>query len=153
MEFITNNKGVRKLCYQGYMYTLKEVTETNTRWEYSSRKALGCPGKIQTDINNSELMLFVTVHRNHKPIQTKVNVAAAKQEIKRDLVETAADGSTHQTLRRNLSASTREERLEFRNAQSAERSFNWYIAEGRPRDPSELHDLIIEGRWLQDRWK
>ena len=95
-------------------------------------------------------MLSVTVHRNHEPSQTKVNVAAAKQEIKRDLVATAAGGSTHQILYRVLYALTGEERLEFGNTQSAKRSFNRYIAKGRPRDPAELHDLIIEGRWLQD---
>ena len=51
----------------------------------SLRKALGCPGKIRTDINNPELVLSVTIHRNHKPSQTKVNVAVSKQEIMRDL--------------------------------------------------------------------
>lgn len=33
MEFITSNKGARKLCYAGYAYTKKKQSKTTIRWE------------------------------------------------------------------------------------------------------------------------
>ena len=53
MEFITSNKGARKLCYEGFTYTKKKSSKTTVRWECSLRISQQCKGALITDINES----------------------------------------------------------------------------------------------------
>ena len=150
MNYITNNKGGRKLTYEGYMYTMKAVTSTSTRWECSQRNSTRCKGLLRTDIINPQTILSQTPYY-HLGSDIEVKVAEVKQKIKVDLIETASNGgSTHQTLCANLAQLSREERAEFGNHLSVKRNFNRYIAQGRPDNPETLEDLVIGGTWADD---
>ena len=99
-----------KLCHAGYMYTVKATTNTSLRWECSQRTSFNCPGLIRVDINNPQVILSQTGH-SHPGSDGVVRVNEIKQEIKAELIQTAAvGGSTHRTLCNNLSKLTREER-------------------------------------------
>ena len=50
MEFITSNKGSRKLCYAGYAYTQKNKKKTSIRWECTGRAGQMCKGALITDL-------------------------------------------------------------------------------------------------------
>ena len=147
MNYITNNKGGRKLCHNGYMYTVKAVTNTSTRWECSSRNSLKCHGLLRVDINDQQTILSSTPH-SHPASEVDVKVAESKQKIKADLIEIAgAGGSTQPSILRQL---TGPERQNFGNPASVKRSFNRYIAQGRPVDPDTLANLFIQGTWAED---
>jgi hypothetical protein len=53
MEFITSNKGSRKLLYEGYAYTKKNENKSSMRWECSQRIGLNCKGALTTDLHVS----------------------------------------------------------------------------------------------------
>lgn len=50
MEFITSNKGSRKLCYAGHAYTKKKQSKTTMTWECTQRSAKQCKGSLITDL-------------------------------------------------------------------------------------------------------
>ena len=58
MEFITSNKGSRKLCYAGHAYTKKNQSKTIVRWECTQRSARQCKGALITDLAVSNLMII-----------------------------------------------------------------------------------------------
>ena len=150
MNYFLNNKGERKLSLNGYMYTVKATTTTSIRWECSQRNLRQCKGLLRVDINDPENILSQTTH-NHVGNAVEVKVAEVKQVIKSELIQASASGgSTQQVLCNNLSRLNREERVAFGNIQSAKRSFNRYISQGRPNNPEHLEELIIEGVWMED---
>ena len=57
MNVIVSNKGGRKLCYGGFMYTVKATTNNSMRWECSTRKSTQCRGFVRTDINDINAIL------------------------------------------------------------------------------------------------
>ena len=151
MNVIVSNKGGRKLCYAGYMYTVKATTANSTRWECSTRKSTRCGGFLRTDINDINSILSAGPH-NHPPNNIDVNVTAKKMEIKGDLIRAAGSGgNTHQTLVTHLATVTPEERISFGNPTSVKRNFNCHIASGRPDEPDILNNLIIQGSWANDQ--
>ena len=50
MEFITSNKGSRKLCYAGHAYKKKKQSKTTMTWECTQRSAKQCKGSLITDL-------------------------------------------------------------------------------------------------------
>ena len=150
MEYLLSNKGGKKLVHGGYMYTKKGVTKVAIRWECTQRCALECKGLLRVDIMDDKTILSSTPH-SHLPSEAKVKVAAAKQAMKRKLLDTsAAGGNTHQEFCGVLSKLTPEERRNFGNAASVKRSFNRYTAQGRPKDPQSIEELEIVGPWSLD---
>ena len=150
MEYILSNKGGKKLIHGGYMYTKKGVTKVAIRWECTQRCALECKGLLRVDITDDTSILSSTPH-SHLPSEAKVKVAAAKQEMKRKLLESsAAGGNTHQEFCGVLSKLTPEERRNFGNAASVKRSFNRYAAQGRPNNPKSIDELEIVAPWSLD---
>ena len=63
MELIQNNKGGKKLCHDGYMYTKKSVSTTTKRWECARRKAFNCSGKIVTNLDVNETVSSIEHNR------------------------------------------------------------------------------------------
>ena len=151
MNIILSNKGGQKLCYGGYMYTVKATTNNSTRWECSARKSAQCNGFVRTDINDINDILSSGPH-NHPFSDIDVAVTTKKMKIKTDLIQTAgAGGNTHQTLLTHLSTLTPIERANFGSSTSAKRSFNRRVASGRPDEPDSLANLIIQGIWAEDQ--
>ena len=58
MEFITSNKGSKKLCYAGHAYTKKNQSKTTVRWECTQCSARQCKGALITDLAVSNLMII-----------------------------------------------------------------------------------------------
>ena len=150
MNYIVNNKGGRKLCHEGYMYTVKAITSTSTRWECSQRASLKCKGILRVDIDDDDHILSQTGH-NHIGDAASVKAATVMQKIKAELTQTAAaGGSTQQVVCNNLATVTPEVRQAFGSINSLKRSFNRYVAQGRPDNPATLAQLQIAGVWAND---
>ena len=62
MEFITSNKGSRKLLHEGYAYTKKNANKSSIRWECSQRMGLSCKGALNSDLLVSTFMLHFNYH-------------------------------------------------------------------------------------------
>ena len=150
MNYITNNKGGRKLCHGGFMYTVKAVTNSATRWECSMRYSRNCRGLLKVDLHNPDNIISSTPH-NHDGSEVEIRVASSKQKIKGELQQAAsAGGSTHRVLLDNLTQLSPIERTSFGNPTSVKCSFNRYIASGKPRDPNTVDELEILSVWSQD---
>ena len=52
---------------------------------------------------------------------------------------------------RHLATLNPVERANFGNPTSAKRSFNRYVASGRPEEPDSVQNLIIKGTWASDQ--
>ena len=46
MDFIVNQKGGRKLVYDGFMYTMKKQSQVSVTWECSKKAGENCFGKL-----------------------------------------------------------------------------------------------------------
>ena len=146
----TIKEGENSATGASYMYTVKAIPTTSTRWECSQRAALKCKGIFRVDIDDDSRILSQTPH-NHIGDAASVKVATVKQKIKAELTQTVATGgSTQQVVCNNLATVTPEERQAFGNINSLKRSFNRYIAQGRPDNPAALAELQIAGVWAND---
>ncbi|XP_060552384.1 uncharacterized protein LOC132713725 [Ruditapes philippinarum] len=80
MEFITSNKGSRKLLYEGYAYTKKNENKSSMRWECSQRIGLNCKGALTTDLHVSSVK-SETAH-SHAPDKFAMQALKVRSEIK-----------------------------------------------------------------------
>lgn len=80
MEFITSNKGSRKLCYAGYAYTKKKESKTTVRWECTHRSSKQCKGALTTDCAATEVKS--TTEHNHEADLFAIAAMKVKSEIK-----------------------------------------------------------------------
>lgn len=58
MEIIESNKGGRKLCFEGYMYTQKLNRGTTIRWQCARKTYFNCLGAISTNTQVINLFIF-----------------------------------------------------------------------------------------------
>jgi hypothetical protein len=143
MEIITNNKGGLKLCYEGFSYTKKEEGKTTRRWECSRRKALGCNGKITTNLEANEIMS--RVKHNHESSNSMIEANEKKLEMKS--IAYQSRGNTSQVLADSLEKMSEEGRLAMGNYDSIKRQIQRSRQTGRPKDPNSLEELIIPEEW------
>ena len=80
MEFITNNKGGIKLCYEGFMYTKKCAQGRKIRWKCSQAKAYGCNACLFTTLEKEDPCL--TKQHSHEPDVKAIEVAKGKAAMK-----------------------------------------------------------------------
>jgi len=80
MEIIKSNKGSDKICYQGYMYTLKHAGKQYYTWRCTKKSSLNCPAILRTSILKTEPM--ITTPHNHISEPTHIEVAKVMAKIK-----------------------------------------------------------------------
>ena len=80
MEFITNNKGGSKLCFEGFMYTQKTTTGRQIQWQCSNRRAYNCKACLYTSLEKENP--HVTKPHSHDPDFKAIEVAKSKAEMK-----------------------------------------------------------------------
>ena len=79
MEFIRNNKGGQKLCFEGFMYNQHIVKQNVIYWRCVERNS-GCKGRLQT--SSARENPHLTSNHNHNPDQRKIDIAKARCEMK-----------------------------------------------------------------------
>ena len=143
MEVIRNNKGVKKLCYNGYMYTKKSTSATTKRWECSRRPALRCNGKITTNLSVSDIIS--SIEHNHERDEGSVEAAKMHTTLYQEAKSTR--GNTTRIVADSLESMTQEGRLAMGNLKTVKRYVQRKRQDGRPKEPESLSDLEIAGEW------
>ena len=80
MEILKSNKNRNKLHLDGFMYMKKERRATYIRWECWRRKTYGCPGSLNTNLNEENPI--VGKEHTHGVETTGVKVVKAKNAMK-----------------------------------------------------------------------
>ena len=80
MELIRSNKGGKKLCKAGFMYTQKSASTISVYWTCTKRTS-GCRGSLKTTL---EMIQPVVSHgHNHLPDEVNGSVVKARAEMVR----------------------------------------------------------------------
>ena len=86
MEFITTEKGNRKLIQEGYMYVFQKILANDvTLWECKKRRRGECKAKIKLD-EAGNFLERINYH-THAPSETKCEIAKVRANIKRRATE------------------------------------------------------------------
>ena len=79
MEIIESNKGGRKLCFEGNMYTMQKRTSNFIHWK-CTKQTNECTTRLKKSLGLLEPEV-VGVH-NHEPSQIDINISKACIEMK-----------------------------------------------------------------------
>ena len=74
MEFIESNKGGRKLCFQGNMYTTQKKSANMIYWKCTKRTE-ACTARVK--MTSDYLDPQIIGEHNHEPSDTRINVSKA----------------------------------------------------------------------------
>ena len=74
LNFIESNRGGKLAVVNGFIFTLKQRTKTNTHWRCSSYKSLKCPATIKT-YGNELVEVGLKVHYENQPLKTLCQIA------------------------------------------------------------------------------
>ena len=143
MEFIRNNKGGLKLCYDGYMYTKKSSNKSKTRWECTNREALACRGAISTDLANTEVVS--SIPHTHERVTGRVEAVSAVSAMKENIPMNR--GCPGKILADTLHACSTEARAAMGNTDSLKRKIRCLKHKNRPKEPTSLRDLQLTQDW------
>lgn len=139
MEFVTSNKGSRKLCYEGYSYTKKKDSKTTTRWECSMRKAHDCKGAITTDIQATRV-IQVTSH-THEPDSSAIAALKIRSDIKTSAE--ANRGKPGQILADKLATCSKEVVVAAGSTESLKRWVRRTKRGAAPTEPNQMVNIPI----------
>ena len=79
MECIESNKGGRKLCFQGNMYTTQKKSANMRYWKCTKKtEVCTAPVKMRSDYLDPQII----GKHNHEPSDTSINVSKARVDMK-----------------------------------------------------------------------
>ena len=145
MEFITNNKGGSKLCFEGFMYTQKTTTGRQIQWQCSNRRAYNCKACLYTSLEKENP--HVTKPHSHDPDFKAIEVAKSKAEMKAK-AKTSREKPA-QILSGQLAEMSEDIRGAVGNLDSLKRNIRNVQRGARPKEPKTLSELTIEDEWAQ----
>ena len=141
MEIIRSNKGGRKLCYQGYLYTVKRTNQRSITWECSQKKYFNCSGSLQSDVA-IETVLHEKEHC-HVPSAEKIE-ATKLREVIRDNA-TNIRGNTRQTYVDATAAAPVEVRCKIGTENTVKKFIRRCKRSAFPPETTTLNELLFEG--------
>lgn len=139
---IKSNKGGRKLCFGGFMYTRHKDLITGVRWRCTKR-AQGCKGSIITRESSEDAI--VSSEHNHPPSDSATNVAKTRSVMKEVALMSNEKPAT--VVAQAMQGLQDEEKTMMKSEDSLKRAIRKQRCLAYPPIPSSLRDLRIEAPW------
>ena len=140
---IKNNKGVSKLCFEGYTYTEKSPSKTTIHWKCSQRKAYVCKGKLSTDSQVARVIR--TVEHSHDANLERVEATNIISSMKESVGTRRAKQA--QLYADHTQDATAHIRAEIGNQDVVKRTIRHEKSKYLPKSPVSLSDLEVTGEW------
>ncbi|CAM1298207.1 Uncharacterised protein r2_g772 [Pycnogonum litorale] len=82
MEVIVSNKGGRKVCYQGHMYTLHAERQNGIWWKCVNRSSARCSGSLKTDLLCTNVIDGASTPHSHDPQPVQIRTSKVRHTMK-----------------------------------------------------------------------
>lgn len=142
MELITSNKGQRKLCFEGFMYTRHKEVATGFRWRCVKR-ATGCKGSVITVEGTDDIAM--SSDHDHPPSSPSINVAKTRLRMKTTALISSENPA--KIVSQATQQLTAEEKVMLKSEDNMKRTIRQQRCISHPPTPSSLRDLHIVGPW------
>ena len=139
MEFITNNKGGQKLCFEGYMYN-QHIAKQNVIYWRCVERSNRCKGRLQTSSQRENPLL--TSDHNHNPDQRKIDIAKARSDMKSQAGR--CDGKPSQIISRSIQNIPVSSLVLLPSNDTLRRTIQNEKAKQLPPEPLDINDLSID---------
>ena len=147
-EIISTKRGGKKLCLDGFTYTINVVATSKDEISWCCVKRGGtvkCSAVLKT---NKQYKNAVLVEQHSHPAdQTAVDVEHCHHSMKHKASTT--NNKPNQILTFAAAAPSDEVQARLPAADTVKRVFCRVCAAHRPKDPHTLSELIIDGQWDQ----
>ena len=148
MEIISTKRGGKKLCLDGYIYTIKNIAKSKDEVSWRCVKcdcAMKCSAMLKT--NKEYTGARLVKEHSHPADETGVSVEKCRHSMKSSA--STANDKPNQILTFAAAAAPDEVQARLPAAETIKRVLRRVRAHHRPKDPNTLHELIIEGQWSQ----
>ncbi|XP_033101090.1 FLYWCH-type zinc finger-containing protein 1-like, partial [Anneissia japonica] len=139
MEVIVSNKGGRKLCHEGFMYTVQKSTTSHIFWRCVERMN-GCRSRLMTDL--AVIEPNIASDHNHQPDQIAFNVAKARAVMKGRAVQT--NDNPARIFSESIQELDQLTKMHMPKESTCKRTIRNQRSHEYPPEPNTLRDLVIE---------
>jgi len=146
MEVITTKRGSKKICLDGFMYTVKSQSKRvdEVSWRCVKRDPPAkCNAMLKTN-KACENPVLVKQHC-HPADEVAVSVAQCRHTMK--VVATTTNDKPNQILTFSTAALPDEVKARLPSADTSKRPLRRARAQHRPKDPQSLQELNISDEW------
>lgn len=144
MEVITTERGAKKLCVDGYIYTKNKQYQDRITWRCVLRgQPTKCTGSLHTPLSMAT-SVEMNPH-NHPADSAKVEVAKFRCSTKRRAAETLE--RPNQILTLALPSLSDDAKATLPDSETIKRTLRRQRAKHMPPDPKQLQNLIVSGDW------
>ena len=146
MDIIATERCGKKLCLDGFMYTVKyeNKSKTETTWRCVRRVADYCHAILKTA--NDEVSTLAKPH-NHPSDKTAVEIEKCRQIMKQQANTT--NDIPNQVLTFSTATTQYEVKTRLPKPDTFKRGLRRARAQHRPTDLSSLQELSISNHWSQ----
>lgn len=148
MEIINTKRGGKKLCIDGFMYTVKVAAKSKDEISWRCVKRTGtvsCPAVLKTN-KQYENAVLVKQH-SHPADQTAVDIEQCRQSMKGKASTT--NDKPNQIFTFTAATAPDEVKARLPAADTVKRVLRRVRAAHRPKDPQTLRELTINDQWSQ----